>query len=242
VEGAICCYRDAITADPKYAPAHGALGLALLEQGRFAEARDSTRKALDLLPPNDSLRPLVSRQLQRCERLLALDEKLPAVLQGDAKPADAVERLDLAVLCGEYKQRYAAAARFSADAFAEQPKLADDLRTGYRYNAARAAALAAAGQGKDAARLADKEQVVLRMMALAWLRADLAAWARQLEVGSPQARGALQQALQHWQRNPDFAAVRDDAALANLPATERGAWQKLWAEVQALLQRAEEKK
>ena len=54
----------------------------------------------------------------RHERLLALDEKLSAILQGDARPADAGERLRLAELCQQYKQRYVAAARFYADAFA----------------------------------------------------------------------------------------------------------------------------
>ena len=43
-----------------------------------------------------------------------------------------------------------AAARFYEEAFAAQPKLADDLGAAHRYNAACAAALAGCGQSKDA--------------------------------------------------------------------------------------------
>src|SRR6516164_4586354 len=56
-----------------------------------------------------------------------------------------------------------------AAAFAADPKLADDLKAGHRYRAACAAALAAAGQGEDAAKLDDKEKVRLRKQALDWL-------------------------------------------------------------------------
>jgi hypothetical protein len=37
--------------------------------------------------------------VKQCERLVALDEKLPAVLCGKAEPADAAERLALGQLC-----------------------------------------------------------------------------------------------------------------------------------------------
>jgi hypothetical protein len=38
-------------------------------------------------------------------------------------------------------------------------------------------------------------------------------------------------ALQDWQRTPDLAGVRDPAALAQLPETERQPWRLLWADV-----------
>jgi serine/threonine-protein kinase len=127
--------------------------------------------------------------------------------------------------------------RFYADAFAAEPKLADDLRSGHRYNAACAAALAAAAKGEDAAKLADQERAKLRQQALDWLQADLAAWTNLAEKGPPQARMAVQQKLRHWQQDSDLAGVRGDA-LARLPAAERDAWRKLWADVDALLKRA----
>jgi hypothetical protein len=46
--------------------------------------------------------------------------------------------------------------------------------------------------------------------------------------------------LQHWQRDPDLAGLRDEAALAKLPPAEREASRKLWAEADSLLQKARE--
>jgi hypothetical protein len=90
--------------------------------------------------------------LQGCERLLALEARLPAVLQGQDKSANAAEHLQFAELC-TLKKRYSDAARFYADAFTAQPKLADDLQAGHRYNAACYAALAATRQGAELPRL-----------------------------------------------------------------------------------------
>jgi len=55
--------------------------------------------------------------------------------------------------------------RFHADAFAADPKLADDLRFQHRYNAARWAVLAAAGKGADTKDLDDKARARLRQQA-----------------------------------------------------------------------------
>jgi superkiller protein 3 len=241
VEEAIKAYRKAIELNPKLAEAHGALGQALLEQGRFAQAREATRRCLDLLPPIHPLRTVVANQLRWCERWLELDDKLPAILQGKTKPTDAPERIALARLCQQYKHLYATAARFYAEAFADQPRLAQVLGAGHRYNAACAAALAASGAGKDADKLTDEGRAGLRRQALTWLRADLAAWAQLLEKGPPQARPVVQRVLRHWQKDADLAGLRDNAALAKLPQAERQACVTLWAEVAALLARAAEK-
>jgi Flp pilus assembly protein TadD len=240
VDGAIRCYRTAIECDPKYAWAHGTLGHALVRQGEFAEAHKETRRALDLLSARDPLRNFFSQQLKQCEQWLALDKKLPAILKGDAQPANAAERLGLAHVC-KLKQLYAASARFHADAFAADPRLAKDLRTQHRYNAACYAALAAAGQGVDAGKLPDKLQARLRQQALGWLQEDLAAWKQIAGKGLVQARAAVQKTLRHWQKDPDLASVRDQAALAKLPEAERQAWQKLWADVAAVLAQARAK-
>jgi tetratricopeptide (TPR) repeat protein len=237
VEEAIKHYRTAITLDPKYAQAHGALGQALLRQGRFTQAREATRRCLDLLPRNHPLRKPGTQQLQQCQRLLDLEDQLLAILDGEVKPADAAEPLSLARLCQQYKQFYAASARFYAGAFADQPTLAQDLRAHHRYHAACAAAMAASGQGKDADTLDDKQRTTLRRHALDWLQADLAAWTRILDKASPQTRLAAQRTLQQWQKDPDLAGLRDKAALAKLPEVERQAWQKLWREVEQLVQK-----
>ena len=43
--------------------------------------------------------------------------------------------------------------------------------------------------------------------------------------------------LAHWRRDTDLAGVRANAALAGLPGAERQAWQRLWADVEAILKR-----
>src|SRR5262249_55115763 len=152
------CYREAIAVDPKFAYGHASLAQALLSRGEFAQARESARRALELLPPRDGLRGRVSRWLPRCERGLALSAKLPVVLQGKARPANATEALALAQLCQQHKQLYTAAARLYTGAFAAEPRLAEDLQAQNRYAAARSATLAAAGKGQDANQLDSNER------------------------------------------------------------------------------------
>src|SRR5262249_45675403 len=158
-------------------------------------------------------------------------EKLSAILKGDAQPADTTERLLLADLW-QYKQRYVAAARFYADAFAD-PKLADDQRQQHRYNAACAAALAGCGEGEDAIKLTDRERTDLRQQALNWLQDDLATQTKLADNAA--ARPRIRKALRHWQEDADLAGVREEKALQQLPEPERKAWKKLWAEVDQVL-------
>jgi hypothetical protein len=206
-----------------------------------AVARTATRKALQLLPRAYSPRNFLTQQLRRCEQWLQLDAKLPAVLNGDAKAANATEQLALAYLCQHYKKRYAAPARFFAAAFAADAKLADNLQRQHRYNAACAATWAGCGRGQDAKQLNDQDRARWRQQALAWLRADLARWTKSVDKGTPQGRTRVRQKLQHWQRDLDLAGLRDAAALAKLPATEREACRQLGTDVIALLHRANPK-
>jgi hypothetical protein len=134
-------------------------------------------------------------------------------------------------------KRYGAAARLYTDTFKAQPKLADDLQKGHRYNAACSAAQAAEGQGADAA-LDAKERTRLRQQALAWLRADLALHTKQLASAKPEARAKVQKKLRHWQQDSDLAGIREEAAVAKLPTSEQQACLQLWAEVQKLLGQA----
>ena len=144
----------------------------------------------------------------------------------------AAQRLGLAGVCQVKKLHHTAAGLYAA-AFAANPRLADDPKAGHRYNAACDAALAAAGQGEDAAKLDDQEKARLRKQALDWLRADLALRTKQLESGQPAEGAVVQRAMRHWQQDSDLAGVRGEKALAVLPETERQAWSKLWAEVEA---------
>jgi serine/threonine-protein kinase len=234
---AVAAFRKAIQLKPNLAEAHCNLGMALLQQGQFKEALAALKQGYDLLPAKGPGREQVRQLVQYCQRQVVLEARLPDVLPpGTQKPANLAEQVELARLCGR-KQLYAAAAHFYAGAFAERPTLADDLRAGHRYNAACAAALAA-GQGEDAAGLKDEKRSGLRRQALTWLRADLRAWARLVQGGTPQARAAAGRALADWRQDADLTGLRDEAALAKLPAAERDACRQLWAEVAALRERA----
>ena len=47
----------------------------------------------------------------------------------------------------------------------------------------------------------------------------------------------LHDGLQHWQKGPDLAGIRDPDGIAALPADEQEACKKLWADVAALLKK-----
>jgi serine/threonine-protein kinase len=236
VNEAVVAFKNAIRLKTQFPQAYLGLGMALQQLGRFAEGLAALKRGHELGSRSPNW-PYSSAQLVKAaERLVQLNSNLAAVLQGKIQPP-AVERVEYAVLCG-YKKLHGASARFYTNAFTADPKLTEYLGTGHRYNAACAAALAAAGQGKDAGQLDARQRRRWRQQALAWLRADLGLWDKLLKTGTPQNRARVQQELSHWQRDPDLAGIRDAAWLVNLPADELRACRRLWAEVDALLQRA----
>jgi serine/threonine-protein kinase len=239
VDAAIACWRKALELDPNHAECHCNLGQALQRQGRFAESLASYRRGHELGMKRPGWRYPSAEWVRKAERIAAMEAKLPAFLQGELQPQGAAEFQGLAEIC-QAKKLYPAATRLSADAFAADPKLADDLKAAHRYHAACCAALAAAGQGEDAGKLDDTEKARLRKQALDWLRADLALRSKQLESGQAAAGAEVQQKLKHWQQDRDLAGVRNKDALAKLPAEERAACEKLWADVAALVKKAEE--
>jgi serine/threonine-protein kinase len=242
VDPAIALFKKAIALDPHYFKAYFNLGLALEQKGQFADALAALREGQERVSGVPVASAEAAEMVKACERLADLDARLPAVLRGEFKPADAVEQRDLARLCQRFKRRYAAAARLYADAFAARPRLAEDLRTGDRYNAACAAALAGCGRGEDAANLGTKERASWRGQALAWLRTDLERRSGQLQSGKPEDRAEVLQHLRHWQVDTDLAGLREEDAVAKLPGEEQEACRKLWADVTALLAKAEPKK
>jgi Flp pilus assembly protein TadD len=236
LDEAIAEYREAIRLEKDCAEAHYNLGLVLQRQGRFADALSELKCGHELGSKNPRWPYPSAQWVRTAEQLVAMQNKLPQLLKGEAQPADAAERLALAHLCQEQK-RFAAATRFYADAFAAQAGLVDDLKEQLRYDAACAAALAGCGQGQDAPASDGRERGRLRRQALDWLRADLSAYRRLLDKEPDQARPTVCLRMQLWQQDSDLAGVRGDA-LAKLPEAERPPWQKLWAEVAALRQRA----
>src|SRR5262249_43351501 len=231
-EGAIAEYREAIRVQSDNAEAHCNLGKVLQFEGRLAEALDALKRGHEIGSKRPGWPYASAEWVREAERLVILDGKLIKVIQGKAQPADTAERLALAELCQTPARRlYAAATRPYADASAAEPKLAEDLNTFNRYNAACAAALAASVQGQDAAQLGTEERARLRRQALDWLSADLRAWRSWLETDSAKAGPVAAQQFEHWQKDPDFAGVRGPQALARLPEAERTRWVQLWADV-----------
>src|SRR5262249_39061468 len=170
--------------------AHCGLGHALQRQGRFTEALTHLRRGDELGSKTPGWTHPSARWVREAERLADLDARLPARLRGGGEPAAPPPRLEAARRCPPYRALHLAAARFYEEAFAANPDLAEGRQQFHRYNAACAAARAAAGEGADAGQLDDAGRDRWRKQALAWLRAEFAVRAKQLESARPEGRTA----------------------------------------------------
>jgi tetratricopeptide (TPR) repeat protein len=237
--GAVAEFKEATRLDPNDPLAHCNLGHALRALGRFQEALDAMERGHKFGSRRPGWQRPSADWVKECRRLVGLEGRLFQILSGQYQPADALERVELASVA-QIKGLYVAAACLFAEAFTERPALASDVTSSRRYNAARAAALASCGRGRDEPPPGPTERARLRAQALGWLKADLAAWADHLK-GSPNSGLAMiVPQLQHWRNDPDLTGVRDTKELAKLPELERHEWQALWAAVDALVRRAEE--
>ena len=232
---AAAAFRKAIHLTPNMAWVHHSLGFALMQQAQFKEAVAALKQAGDVLPANHSLRGEMRKLMQLCQRYAMLDARLPAVLLGTEKPANASERIEFCatVYAQETPRRRGALLprRFCRGA--------QTRRGGGRPLQSRLRrALAGCGQGKDANKSDDKELAVWRRQALEWLSQDLARWGKAINKANAPNRAQVRQAMQHWQTNGDLAGVRAEHALARLPDKEREQWERLWSDVAALLRLA----
>ena len=154
-------YREAIRVGPRSMQPIASLNLGrmLMKQGRLEDALATLRRASAPVDSDEWWAPEVANVLRRVERRIALAPRLPAVLKGDDRPADAREGLDLAGLCLD-SGRPAAAARLFSDALAADPTIADARRAASRYEnpprerrrLRRRAGGMRQGQGRSAAR------------------------------------------------------------------------------------------
>jgi tetratricopeptide (TPR) repeat protein len=221
--GAITELREVIRLHPDMKKAHLQLGVALRMVGQYAESEAELRQG-----------DASADELREAQERSALERRLPAVIAGKDRPVDDAERLTMAAMSAK-KQLPAIAVRLYEDAFAAQPDLADDLRAGHRFAAARCAALAGTGQGRDDPPPDTAARARLRAQALAWLRADLAASASYLNVwGDQVAHGDARTRLDRWRADPGLAVVRAPEALDRLPEAERGAWRAFWVGVDSV--------
>jgi tetratricopeptide (TPR) repeat protein len=237
LDEAIAADKEAIRLKPDFAEAFCNLGHALKRKGQVREALTALRRGHELGSGNPGWPYPSARWVHDCERFLELDSRLPAILRGEKAPASPAERIEFAKLCA-IKKLNDAGARLFQEAFIAQPELADDLESGYRYNAACCAALAGSGLIVDGDSLNEAQRAAWRRQALLWLRAEFAHWVERAVSNSPQARLTVQRKLAHWLGDPDLAGVRGETALATLPAGEREAWRKIWTDVETTLAKA----
>ncbi len=169
--------------------------------------------------------------------MVAMDARLPGVLKGDQTPRDNSERLQLAQRAYD-KALHSSATKLWTEAFTADASVIDDRQAQHRYNAACAAALAGAGQGKDDSPPDDAARAKLRRQAREWLEAELATWGRLLDSGAADMKATVTTTLQHWKEDADLAGIRDEKELAKLPEAERTAFKRLWNDVDQLLTRA----
>jgi tetratricopeptide (TPR) repeat protein len=235
---AVTAYSDVLRLQPDNAQAHCHLGLALQAQQQFGEALASLKRGHELGSKNPHWRSPSAQWVRDCETLLGFDTKLAAILRGAAPPIDPTERVGLAEFCITYKQLPLTSLRLWMGVFADDVPRTEDIKAIHKYNAARAAALAGGGQGRDVARLSDKEHAQWRKQALDWLRAALDTWTERVEKGKPADCVAIQKQMERWQQAQELASLRDEAALAKLPEAEQAPCRKLWADVAALHARA----
>ncbi|MDB5352407.1 MAG: tetratricopeptide repeat protein [Planctomycetota bacterium] len=215
------------------------LAMALRGRGEAAEARKTLAEAILAHDwragrARDQDGWIYHSLRREAEALILAD--LPAFLEGTHRPRDNHERLAMLGAC-QFADRPGSAAGLYADAFADDPRLPDDLRSGHRYNAARVAARAGCGLGTDAMKLGDPERGQWRAQARTWLRADLAAWNKALDdpMAAPD---PVRVALARWRGDPDLAGLRESAELGKLSAGERKDCLALWEEVGVIYERA----
>jgi tetratricopeptide (TPR) repeat protein len=234
LDGAIAVLRETVQLDPSFTMARQNLGEYLQQKGDLDGAIAEYKEALRLSPKWAVPR----NHLSAAERMRELLPRLPGVLAGKDKPKTPAEMYVFGHICYEAPQnRYADAVRLFAEAFAADPKLAEDLKSRNRYDAACAAALGGCGKGKDSVTQNDRDRVRLREQSLKWLHADLAlALHRQhASAGESAVRSDAAAKMAHWLEDSDLAGVRDPGPLAKLPTAERQEWEKLWLDVKATL-------
>jgi tetratricopeptide (TPR) repeat protein len=227
---AIDAYKKALAIDDNLAPVWHNLGLALYDQKNLPAAIDAHKKALAIDDKNAKAWTNLGIALYDQKNLPAAIDAYKKALAIDHKMSGTWSSLGVALR--EQKNLPAA-----IDAFKKALAI-DDKNTMCRYQAACAAVLAAAGKGKDTDKLDAKQKSGLRREALKWLRADLAAYSMRLATGKQEDRTQVAQRLGDWMANGDLAGIRNDAALAKLPAEEQETWRKFWAEVEALRKKA----
>jgi tetratricopeptide (TPR) repeat protein len=233
---AIAEWREAIRLDGnRIGDAIWHLGDLLLKLERADEALAIYRRAREIGRNDPAQVTEADQRIAAVERTQVLLGRIDAVAKGDDRPRDAATFREFQVLM--YNQRrHALAASFAAEAFADNPKLADE-NSNHRYTAACSALLASNGLDRNDPNPDEAARARLRRQAHDWLKAFLADYDSKIKTGPAQAIAELEPVFNLWKTDPDLACVRAPEALAKLPEAERKEWQDFWVEVDTLLTR-----
>jgi serine/threonine-protein kinase len=232
IDDAVAEFREAIRLQPRFPSAYLYLGRALIETGDYRAALEALAR-VDPGPPSADPKLRPSRLAARAEQRIALEPRLPAVVEGCDRPTDAETIAELARIASS-RHSYAAAARLWADAFAASPELAADPSTGNRFQAARDAAMAVTESVHVEGSTGTCTRARWRNQAAAWLQADLAEATALLRSGTAPQRTKILKRLGRWRVDPALAGLRDGPALARIPEAERRALRDLWRGVEAV--------
>ncbi len=236
-DGAIACFREAIRVDPDHPQSHCNLAQALQTQGRFGEALEHFRRGHAVGSKRGDWDYPSGQWVAEAQRLAALEQLLPEVLQGKKQAKNAVERVELARIAS-VKGQYGSAAKLCAAALETEPESAEPDKSPLRLRAACCAAMAGTGNGDAKEPLSEREKGQWRTRALEWLRADLDFWTKQLENGSAEGKKSVRQTLEGWKTDRALEGVRDDDAVKKLPNEEQRVWRELWEAVERVLKKA----
>jgi serine/threonine-protein kinase len=230
--------RRALVLRPDHAAAHANLGALLFRQRQYTAALDELTRGHALGARFRDWTYPTAQWIEACRRMVALETRLDAALRGDDRPRDVTEQIAFGTLCMG-KERFAAAVPFFESALADPSRLALNLASETRLNAAVAAVAAGLGRGKNAPE-SEAARASLRARARDWLDADLRAWREALQGDKKAHVTAARHALDAWHDEPGLAPVRGDAGLRKLPADERNTWRSLWDELEQLRESADE--
>jgi tetratricopeptide (TPR) repeat protein len=225
-------FEEALQLDPRSDVAHQNLGVVLQIQGRLDEAIGHFEQAVSIDPHFAWAHANLGTALAQKGRLDEAIDHFEQALRLDPENA-AVSHANLGTALGKKGQLKEAiehlqeAVRLSSN-LSQTTNLsqATNNLAHMRYNAARAAI----SQNAENEQLGEQERTGRRQLALGWLKANVDLASRLQSEGT-----VVPWSLTRWQMDPELAAVRDPAKLAKLPAAERAEWQRLWADVSAII-------
>ncbi len=236
-DDAIAHARESLRIDPTLWQADGALAQALWRTGKFAEAAEAGGRLLASGHADADQHRSMQWLIDDCTRRIALLERLPGLQSGELKAENSTERAYLALYMLS-ERRDGESAELFARAFEESPELADDILSGYRMAAARAAA-SAGGPTSD---LDPQARSAWRERSRDWLRADIAHWSRTAPTATERLRDEIRRRILQIRAEPRLEPYRDGTYLGSLAEDEREQWTALWRDLDALQYRIEQAK